>query len=85
MYADMYVNMACKCGVCFSSISTHGEGEDLTVSSPAESAGSRQDPIGHLPFWQKPVAGTYIGGIQNFSRSKTPHFQLDPASLGYKL
>ena len=35
------------------------------VSSPTEPAGRRRDPMGHLPFWQEPVAGMSTGRIQN--------------------
>ena len=46
MYANMVANMVCV------SLHhrTHGEGEGLMASSPAEPMGRRQDPMGHLPF-----------------------------------
>ena len=48
-YANMVANVVCV------SLHprTHGEGEGLTASSPAEPVGRRRDPMGHLPFWQE--------------------------------
>ena len=44
---------------------THGEGEDPTVSSLTEPVGRRQDPMGHLPFWQEYVAETNTKNYEN--------------------
>ena len=70
----MYVNMVANV-VCVSlHYRSHGEGEDPTVSSPTEPAGRRQDPMGHLPFWQEPIVGTSTGRIQNLSGNWTLYF-----------
>ena len=71
----MYVNIV-ENAVCVSLCHrTHGEGEGLMASSPAEPAGRRQGQIGHLPFWvgsslreRVPrVMGTFLVTKHNFS------------------
>ena len=58
---------------------THGEGEGLMASSPAEPAGRRQDPMGHLPFGRNTlrerilgVMGTFLGIRHSFPLATIP-------------
>ena len=69
----IYVNMIAN--VVYDSLhyKTHGEGEDPIVSSPTEPVGRRRDPMGHLPFWQEPVAGVSTRGYENLSGNQIPH------------
>ena len=61
-YVNMVVNVLCV------SLHprTHGEGEGLTASSPAEPAGRRQDPMGHLPFGRNTLMERILGVMRTF-------------------
>ena len=58
---------------------THGEEEGLTASSPAEPAGRRRDPMGHLLFGRNTlrerilgVMGTFLGIRHSVPRGTIP-------------
>ena len=74
----MYVNMVTNV-VCISlHYRSHGEGEDLMVSSPTEPAGRMRDPMGHLPFWQEYVAGTNTKNYENLFEKSDTAFPVGP-------
>ena len=79
MYADMLANVVCV-SLHYGS---HGKGEDPMVSSPMEPVGSRQDPMGHLPFWQGPIAWMSTGGdTKPSSGNRMLYFPWRPYQVG---
>ena len=54
---------------------THGKGEGLTASSPAEPAGRRRDPMGHLSFGRNTLRERILGvmGTPLEIRHSIPH------------
>ena len=74
----MYVNMVANV-VCVSlRYRSHGKEEDPTVSSPTEPVGRRQDPMGHLPFWQEYISETNIKNYENLFKKSDTAFPVGP-------
>ena len=57
---------------------SHCEGEDPTVSSPTEPVGRRQDPMGHLPFWQEYVVEMNTKNYENLFEKSDTAFPVGP-------
>ena len=74
VYVNIVANVVCV-SLCYRS---HGEGEDPTVSSPAEPVGRRQDPMGHLPFWQEYIVEINTKSYENLFEKSDTAFPVGP-------